>query len=147
MPEFVLNENKKLNLSEFERGYIEAMFFTNGDIGDDNRPDLLNELGVSRITKRALRMIKSDCDRFLSMRAPTIDGESFTMRQWIGAAAVDSEYTEEQAGRDFWFTRQGHGTGFWDRTELDTATQEALTRAAKICGEIDVDVSRGWIHY
>lgn len=24
-------------------------------------------------------------------------------------------YTEIQAGRDFWFTRNGHGVGFWDR--------------------------------
>ena len=24
----------------------------------------------------------------------------------------------EQAGHDFWLTRNGHGTGFWDRPEI-----------------------------
>jgi hypothetical protein len=28
---------------------------------------------------------------------------------------AESDYDREAAGRDFWYTRNGHGVGFWDR--------------------------------
>ena len=42
----------------------------------------------------------------------------------------------EQAGHDFWLTRNRHGTGFWDREEVYGAeAAEALTEAAHAFGE------------
>lgn len=41
-------------------------------------------------------------------------------------------YDETQAGRDYWFTRNGHGVGFWDREQLrvdDIGAQ--LTKASE----------------
>lgn len=38
------------------------------------------------------------------------------------------EWTMEQAGHDFWLTRNGHGAGFWDRGKSQGAE---LTRIAK----------------
>jgi len=40
--------------------------------------------------------------------------------------------TDEMIGHDFWLTRNGHGTGFWDRTEIDKETGQKLT---EICIE------------
>lgn len=31
---------------------------------------------------------------------------------------IDLSGLEAQAGHDFWLTRNGHGTGFWDRPEI-----------------------------
>lgn len=44
--------------------------------------------------------------------------------------AYARDYDAEQAGRDLWFTSQGHGVGFWDREALkpDSDEYEALTR-------------------
>ena len=41
----------------------------------------------------------------------------------------------EQGGRDFWLTRNGHGSGFWSR---DTGyIGECLTAAAKVYSSVD----------
>ena len=45
MPEFMLNSDARFeSLPEFTKGYVEAMFFTNGDTGADDE-DKLNRLG------------------------------------------------------------------------------------------------------
>ena len=46
----------------------------------------------------------------------------------------------EQAGHDFWLSRNGHGTGFWDR-DSDYYTphiRDWLQRKAEAFGEVDV---------
>lgn len=43
----------------------------------------------------------------------------------------------EDAGRDFWFTRNGHGTGFWDGDWPEPAASR-LTESAKQFGEVDL---------
>ena len=166
MPEFILNRKaSRLHpfyaLDAFEKGYIEAMFFTNGDIGDE-REDLLNDLGVERLTRAAVKSIKADCAQFQKAAAPLL----------ALALASMSGYCEEQAGRDFWLTRQGHGAGFWGRGELSVdvgkmpdgelitgcEAEEAgaklqgslgdlLTVAAKAQGEVHPYVARGWIYH
>jgi hypothetical protein len=42
-------------------------------------------------------------------------------------------------GHDLWFTQNGHGVGFWDRSELDAdGLGERLTKAAQALRESDV---------
>ena len=139
MPQFQLNTNRNLSLSEFEAGYVEAMFFTNGDCGDDNE-NLLNELGTERLTRSALKSIKADCNAFLGVIMP----DGCFVRQWLDRC---EDYDDSQAGRDFWFTRNGHGVGFWDREELEGELGTELTNAAKRFREINCQVSRGWIYH
>lgn len=144
MPEFILNRPARrvhpfYALDDFAQGYVEAMFFTNGDTGDE-REDLLDELGVERLTRAAVESIAADCQAFLGHIMP--DGCS--AQQWIDRA---EGYDMEQAGSDFWFTRQGHGVGFWDRKELDGELGEGLTAAAIAQGEVFPYVNRGWIYH
>jgi hypothetical protein len=57
---------------------------------------------------------------------------------------------EEQNGRDFWFSRNGHGVGFFDRGYPDEIG-DALQDAARAFGEHDLvpegfgQVSDGWL--
>jgi hypothetical protein len=144
VPEFLLNANNRgahpfYKLDEFARGYVEAMFFTNGDTGD-TRENLLNELGVERLTKEAVKGIKSDCSAFLGRIMP----DGCFVRQWLDRL---EGYDDAQAGRDFWFTRQGHGVGFWDREQIPDAAGEALSAAAKQSGEAYCETYRGWIYH
>lgn len=155
------------SLDEFARGYVEAMFFTNGDTGDDNE-NRLNDMGVERLTRASVAAIKRDCAAFLG----TVMPDGCFVRQWLDRLP---DYSDEQAGHDFWFTRQGHGVGFWDRRELrsdaghyfaerqapaqwndGTRRQfmavrgksygEHLSDAARAMGECYVEIWRGWIH-
>lgn len=41
-------------------------------------------------------------------------------------------------GHDFWLSRNGHGTGFWDRDLGDVG--DRLHAAAKACGEVNLYV-------
>ncbi|KAH2262355.1 hypothetical protein KXW02_007669, partial [Aspergillus fumigatus] len=77
----------------------EAVFFTNGDTGDDNE-SRLNDLGVERLTREAIRDIASDCDSFLGFIMP----DGCFVRQWLDRLAESHGYSEEQAGHDFWFS-------------------------------------------
>ena len=149
MPEFQLNADRHgkhayYKLNDFAKGYVEAMFFTNGDTGDDNE-SLLNDLGVEKLTRKAVKDIKEDCDRFLCSVMP--DGT--TVRQWLDRAseATDGAYGDDRAGNDFWYTRQGHGVGYWCRDELEGELGDGLAAAARAFGEAYPEVSRGWIYH
>ena len=142
MPEFMLNDDRPLSqISDMERGYIEAMFFTNCDTGAENE-NLANDLGTSRLTRKSLAAIRRDVDRFTGHVMP----DGCFVRQWLDRV---EDYADEQAGRDMWFTRQGHGCGFWSRTELEpNGIGDALAEAVKKClSETYVDIHRGWIHH
>ena len=44
----------------------------------------------------------------------------------------------DQAGHDFWLTRNRHGTGFWDREkEYGETHAERFTKIAESFGEVD----------
>lgn len=139
MPEFILNRNGADHLSDFIAGYVEAMFFTNGDTGEGYK---LNELGTRRLTRAAWQVIKGDCETF-HHRVESEHGRD--------AARVLSDglpgYDAQRAGNDFWFTRQGHGVGFWDRDELSETLRDALSETAQAFGQAYVETARGWIYH
>jgi len=85
------------DIDAFTRGYIEALFF----IGED-----LEEKGFSDLAPETLQRIIEDCREFQKVNAATLP------------LAYSQAYEPEDAGHDFWFTRNGHGVGFWDRDEL-----------------------------
>ena len=111
------------DLDDFTQGYIEALFFTEECPGIDRDTFELAEhqeameqgraagsipgdAGFDDLSPVALASILTDCAAFQSKAAALLqaayDGESV-------------DYDATQAGRDFWFTRNGHGVGFWDR--------------------------------
>lgn len=70
------------------------------------------------MTDRGKELAKNTCTAFYNKHRALLE------------EAINAEgYSIEQAGSDFWLTRNGHGTGFWDRG-LGTVG-EALT---DLCG-------------
>lgn len=129
MPEFILEGR---DAPEFEtlpalvRGYIETMFFTSVCYGErftienwqdpetqddvrEGRSDgnLPSDAGFAQIHPDALAAIRRDCGTFHAKA-----------RHLLRVAYDRGEYDSEQAGRDLWYTRNGHGVGFWDRDPL-----------------------------
>ena len=145
MPQFQLNADRYGShpyyaLSNFAKGYVEAMFFTNGDTGNEENENQLNDMGVERLTREAVKDIAKDCDAFLGTLMP----DGCFVRQWLDRA---ENYSDDRAGNDFWFTRQGHGVGFWDRKELEGELQEGLCDVARKFGEAYVDVRMMFVDY
>jgi hypothetical protein len=105
------------DLDAFTQGYIEALFFTAEGVdvpgymtaeGDqDARP-----VGFSDLAPETLESIIADCQAFQRDASEALK------------VAYERSYDEAQAGRDFWFTRNGHGVGFWDREVLEPEGDE-----------------------
>jgi hypothetical protein len=71
--------------------------------------------------------MSNDCSAFMEENGALI----------AQALAVDG-YSIEQAGHDFWLTRNRHGAGFWDRGLGEVG--DKLTEAAHSEGGVDLYV-------
>ncbi len=145
MPEFVMEgvlEPDFQALPEIVQGYIEAMFFTNTSnipMTEFHTPeskrlvaegqsdgDLPSDAGFLDLHPDALKEIKADCGAFHVKARDLLH------------KAYEGDYDRQQAGRDFWFTRNGHGVGFWDREQLKADGLGAdLTDIAETFGNVD----------
>lgn len=110
MPEFILDMGDNVaarrfnKLSPFVQGYIEALFFTDtGDRDDDG----LENASFAELSRASIARIKAECGAWQHANAGL-----------LALAYASDDYDEEQAGRDYWFTRNGHGVGFWAREQL-----------------------------
>lgn len=112
-------------LDSFTLGYVEALFFTSTGSADDGD---LEDATFDDLSGVAIHRIIEDCARFQSANRVDLD------------EALDhgraSGYDLEKAGRDFWYSRNGHGTGFWDR-DLG-GVGDTLSTLATRCGSVDL---------
>ena len=104
----------------FTHAYVAAALWSSTD--DEGTP--LDELGAE-LTPEARERMEADCRDFYAAHAS----------QWDDAP----NYSDEQAGHDFWLTRNRHGAGFWDRGLGDLGRQ--LTDAAHPYGECSLYVT------
>lgn len=120
-------------LAPFARAYIMAALWTFDDdapSGDYETSGRFEEL-LPLMDADSLTRLQMDADAFQSTWG-------FLWRESGLFAAEPHEQllTDEQAGHDFWLTRNGHGSGFWDRDI--GAAGEQLTQAAHKCGECNL---------
>lgn len=128
------------DLDPFEQGYIEALFFTNEEELTTERaerpwllkPDCAAAPGFSDLAPETLARIIADCAEFQA---------SDVWRDFDHARATAEEpptADDDQAGRDFWFTRNGVGVGFWSRDdEVYHAFADDLDKVAEAFGNAD----------
>lgn len=101
-------------IDSFTKAYLHAAAFTedhNPPQGEYPEP-LISEFDPAFVA-RAI----ADCDAFQTAHMDLIEDDL------------------EHAGRDFWYTRNGHGCGFWDGDWNEPAAS-VLTAAAKSAGEV-----------
>lgn len=110
---------------EMFRAYLECALWSSTD--DDGEP-LDREHGTDSIDAGTRADMLSDCRDF-----------------WASNYADLHTMEPDQAGHDFWLTRNGHGAGFWDRGLGQQG--ERLTRAAKIYGGVDLYVGDDGLIY
>ena len=113
-------------LDDFTSGYIEAAFFT--DTGYPENGDL-EDADPSEIVPASLAAVIADCANWQSANAELLQ------------LAYERDYEPVQAGRDYWLTRNGHGVGFWDRSELEA--DKLGDKLSDTCRYNGVDMYRG----
>lgn len=96
-------------LPAIARGYIQAAFFTGVQFWDgDGEPVEIDGLGAGNLDPEARAGMEAQAVRFWIENAETI-------AEAIADGGESGDYDLEAAGRDLWFSRNGHGVGFWDR--------------------------------
>ena len=96
-------------------GYLACALWASSD--EDGRP--LNGMAtIDDISEASKEFARKECAAFLAENAELLDA---------------SELDEDQIGHDLWLTRNGHGTGFWDRNLNEVGYK--LTKKAEALGE------------
>ena len=102
-------------MDRFTLAFLEAALWSSNDESDPAGGVPLDQnYGIEDIAPETLDRLKADCERFQASQAwqAALEDESgdprADRRQGYGCSV------EESGGHDFWFTRCGHGAGFWD---------------------------------
>jgi hypothetical protein len=117
-------------LDTFTASYVRTALWSSTDNSRDDGGDPLDDsFDASDIAPATLSRMIRDCRHFQAAHAEDI-----------------AEQGSEQAGHDFWLTRNGHGCGFWDGDWSEEVGQR-LTKASKAYGEVFLYVGDdGQIH-
>jgi hypothetical protein len=115
------NMNKELEY--FTNGCIEALYFT--DTGDSDQPE-----SNAIMDEDSLLRIKADCHSWWARFGCYVMSDACICKEEGISKAI-------KAGRDFWYTRNHHGVGFWDGDWSDNYA-EIFTEGSICYGEIYV---------
>ena len=113
-------------LDPFTRQYLETALWSSYDESTPEGGEPMDSnYGIDDFAPEALAQAVLDCARFQRENAGDLAA------CYAADVFIQGErYNPSNAGHDFWLTRCGHGTGFWDR-----GLGEAGDRLADICRE------------
>lgn len=115
---------------EFLDGYLECLLwcgvFKETDEGPEDRGELYDE---AEIDNAAMKEIVEDCAAFYEVNAEAM------------AILIEHHNTDwGRMGHDFYLSRNGHGTGFWDRGYGEMG--DMLHKEAKVYGSFTLFVGQ-----
>lgn len=125
-----------VKLDRFTTAYIECALWSSTDEDGDS---LDGQYDITDLSPEAIASIVEDCKDFQEAQANLL-------AQASELSSHNPEWSyEEQAGHDFWLTRNRHGAGFWDRGLGEVGRK--LTEATHVYGSSDLYVGDdGKIH-
>lgn len=109
-------------MDDFTKGYIEALLWAGVIHEDDSNDDIYD---IDDIDSDTMKEILADCEDFQNANAAEL-------------AETGVEYYA-LLGHDFYLSRNGHGTGFWDRGYGDVG--DTLHEASELYGSFSLTVS------
>lgn len=119
MPQFQTQATIRADLDAFTRGYVECMLWLMHDEEGESCDDFDGE-----ISDKAYARIVEDCKDFQESQEVMLN------------EARDTYHMDDaQLGHDFYLTRCGHGSGFWDRDMHDVGDE--LSDASRPYGSMD----------
>lgn len=121
MPEFIPKAKQVKGLDEFTAAYLECAEWAGGI---EDEPEYVKADEIEWAPEAVERAIH-EC-------------AAFQYQNVAALAAYSEPRSLAHAGHDFFLTRNGHGTGFWDRDDVPEWARKALTAAAKATGEVNV---------
>ena len=95
-------------MDPFFKAYLEAALWSSTD---GNEVPLDRNYTIENIAINTRILMALDCIKFQAVNRAFL-ALAYTLYK---SDKCESWTVEEQAGHDFWLTRNGHGVGFWDR--------------------------------
>lgn len=124
MPEFAPQKSvMPYNLTLFQQAYLDCVEWLECS---EDREEENPSISDARWSPDFIEGSIADCEDFVNANGSLLDQ----------AYANDIPYDETRAGHDFWLTRCGHGTGFWDRGLGDIG--DKLSEAAAAFENVDI---------
>lgn len=118
-------------LAQFIQAYAECALWSSTDESDTEDgnmgPPLDDAYCVDDIAPDTMSSMRTDCAAFIEANEADLEGMD-----------------PEQAGHDFWLTRNGHGAGFWDRGL--GAKGDRLSDASHVYGSVYLYAHEGQVH-
>jgi len=116
------------NIDPFLQAYIVAALWSSTDEATPEGGEFLDaNFGPDDLAPETIEKMEADCERFQAENAKDIEGN------------------EEQAGHDFWLTRNFHGSGYWDGDWPEAG--DRLTEVCKKYPEVDLYVGDDGLIY
>lgn len=118
----------------FLQAYVEAALFSTNDESDESGGEPMDKnYSWDEFAPKTKQAFKKDCDAFIKMG----------QRDLVAGLAHGMD--AEQAGHDFWLTREGHGAGFWDG-DWPKPMANNLTALSKKFGEANIYIDGGKVY-
>ena len=94
------------------------MLFTDEERLKEDSPGI--DINIYNLSKNSRLVAERDVKKFINM---------------VGDEVYDLDPV--RVGHNIWYTRNGHGVGFWDTMEFEKEIGEKMTKACKDLGEVD----------
>ena len=136
--EYYKHAKQAAALDAFTKAYIEAAL-EESDEDNMGRP-LSQNYGIQDIAPEALQHMIQDCAKFQAEAGDLISNETY-----IEGTGRDAD---DQAGYDFWHSRNGSGVGFWEDADWEKEAGTKLQALAQKFGTADMykgDDGQIWI--
>lgn len=126
--------SKASDLDEFTTAYLECALWSSSsyDENGENGIPLDEDYDIEDISEESLAAAVKDCEQFRELCIEQLGEDAF------------ADWSDEQAGHDFWLTRNGHGAGFWDR---GLENGDELSKWARSFGSVHADAWDGKVHF
>jgi len=130
------------------RQYLETVLWSETDNADDRGGEPLDRnYGVGDFTTASVERAKRELKEFIEQTETAI-AVLHDMAEERGEEDEERYFDSTDLAHDFWLTRSGHGTGFWDRPEkYGELLAEKLSDIAESFGECYVFVRRGRVSF
>jgi hypothetical protein len=117
------DEESEHDIDTILKAYLECVIFTEEGYHDEDDNDSFEGKGIYDFSETARKTAKDQIEWFVSAAADALD-----------------DISDESIGHDIWYTRNGHGVGFWSRG-YEKNIDETLCELCEILGNVDAYVS------
>lgn len=124
---------KQDEFQEFFDGYVQAALWSSND-GEGTPLD--NNYGPDDVEDETGSQMLDDCFKFFEENKARIED----------AVSEGDDSIWRHAGRCFWLSRNGHGSGFFDSECWDDEAKKELQQHAEQYGEVSLDAWEGKVH-